>query len=69
MQNLPEQVNTLYMFSQAFSLLFAGPCRDPDVLPRYRRYIHTVPQRSLRLFWTQSDVLCRERGFRFLVHD
>ncbi len=58
MQNLPEQASVLYLFLWAFSVSFAGPCRDSDVLPGYRRYVHAMPQRSLRLFWTQSYVLC-----------
>jgi hypothetical protein len=57
MQNLPEQASALYLFLCTFSVSLAGPRRDSDVLPRYRRYIHAVPQRSLRLFWTQSYVL------------
>lgn len=57
MQNLPEQVSALYLFLWAFSASLSGPRRDSDVLLRYRRYIHAVSQRSLRLFRTQSYVL------------
>ena len=56
MQNLPEQASVLYLFLYAFSVLLAGSRRDSDVLPRYRRYIHAVPQRSLRLFL--DTILC-----------
>jgi len=57
MQNLPESVSVFSLFSWAISSSLTEPCRDSDVLPRYRRYIHAMPQRSLRLFWTQSYVL------------
>jgi hypothetical protein len=57
MHYLPEQASALYLFLWAFSVSLAGPRRDSYVLPRYRRYIHAVSQRSLRLFRTQSYVL------------